>query len=235
MTCISGHLRAEVYRVFGVDRPIEVIPNFVNGSIYRPLDDPALRARYAEPGEKLVTHLSNFRPVKRVLDCVRAFERIAREVPSRLLMIGDGPDRQAAERLAAELRLGSRVQFLGKRKSVAPLLGITDLLLLPSEIESFGLAALEAMACEAVPIATRVGGVPEVITDGLDGFLVAVGDIDAMADVAVSALRKPDRMRAMKAAARASAVTRFGSESVVPKYLALYEALLQGAAPRRAV
>lgn len=226
VTCISNHLRDEVFRVFGTDREIEVIPNFVNGAIYRPLADPAMRARYVDPEEKLIAHLSNFRPVKRVLDCIEAFARLVPKVPSRLLMIGDGPDRQPAERLATELGVRNRVQFLGKWKGVAPLLGITDLLLLPSEMESFGLAALEAMACGAVPVATRVGGVPEVVTDGHDGFLVPVGDTEAMAEAAESVLRSPDRTRRMSAAARNTSLSRFGSESVIQMYISLYESIL---------
>lgn len=231
VTCISTHLRDEVFRVFGIDRPIEVIPNFVNGAMYRPVDDPALRAKYAEPDEKLVAHLSNFRPVKRVLDCIEVFARLIRRVPSRLLMIGDGPDRHAAESLAAQLGVRDRVEFLGKRRDVAVLLGIADLLLLPSQMESFGLAALEAMACGTVPIATRVGGLPEVVTDGQDGYLVPVGDTDAMAEVAESVLRSPERTRQLRAAARNTSLSRFGSESVIRMYVSLYESLLDGRQP----
>lgn len=227
VTCISHHLFKEVVRVFRTDRRIEVIPNFVNGAIYRPLDDPVLRARYADPEERLVTHLSNFRPVKRILDCIEVFARILRTVPSRLVMIGDGPDRQAAESLAAQLGIRDRVNFLGKLKNVAPLLGITDVLLLPSQMESFGLAVLEAMACGAVPIATNVGGVPEVVIDGVDGYLRPVGDTHGMAQAAESVLRDPDRMHRMSTAARRTALTRFGSESVVPMYESLYETVLQ--------
>ena len=227
VTCISNHLHDEVFRVFGIDREIEVIPNFVNGAIYRPIDDPVLRARYADPDEKLVAHVSNFRPVKRVLDCIGAFALLVRTVPSRLLMIGDGPDRPAAESLAAQLGIRDRVEFLGKCKGVAGLLGITDLLLLPSQMESFGLAALEAMACGAVPVATRVGGLPEVVTDGHDGFLAPVGDTEAMARAAESVLRSPERMREMSAAARNTSLSRFGSESVIRMYVSLYESLLQ--------
>ena len=175
VTCISRHLRDETRRVFGTRREIEVIPNFVNGASYRPTDDPGLRRRYAAQGERLLAHLSNFRPVKRVLDCIHAFAQLDDAVPTRLLMIGDGPDRPAAEALADSLGVRGRIDFLGERKDVAQLLGIADVFLLPSEMESFGLAALEAMACGAVPVATEVGGLPEVITDGHDGFLVRPG------------------------------------------------------------
>lgn len=227
VTCISKHLREETRRVFGISREIEVVSNFVNDRIYFRRDDPELRSRYAEPGEKLVAHLSNFRPVKRILDCVRAFARIAANVPSRLVMIGDGPDRSAAEALAAEVGVGSLVRFVGERRDVASLLGVSDLLLLPSEMESFGLAALEAMACGAIPIATRVGGLPELVTDGLDGFLVRVGDIDAMAQAAEAVLLSSDREHTMRAAGRHTAVTRFGSEAVIATYLSLYKRTIE--------
>lgn len=226
ITCISAHLREQVVQVFGIDRDVRVIPNFVNGDIYRPASDPALRARYADSGEMLLAHLSNFRPVKRILDCIETFAILAPRVPSRLLMIGDGPDRQAAERLAVKRGVRNRVQFLGKWKGVASLLGVTDLLLLPSQMESFGLAALEAMACGAVPVATRVGGLPEVVTHGHDGFLVPVGDTRAMARAAESVLRSPARLREMRVAARETALSRFGSEAVIRMYVSLYESLV---------
>ena len=226
MTCISEHLRDETQRVFAIRREIDVIPNFVNSSIYRRRDDPQLRARYARPDEALLVHLSNFRPVKRVLDCVRVFARLAPKAPAQLLMIGDGPDRAAAETLAVELGVDGRVLFLGEQTSVSRLLGICDILLLPSQMESFGLAALEAMACGAIPIASRVGGLPEVVTDGSDGFLVPAGDVEAMAQVALEVLRDPERQNRMRQAARSTAVARFGSEAVIDRYLALYERVL---------
>lgn len=226
VTCISQHLREETQRVFAIRREIEVIPNFVNSSLYQRRDDPQLRARYARPDEALLVHLSNFRPVKRVLDCVRVFARLAPRVPSRLLMIGDGPDRAAAETLAVELGVGGRVRFLGEQPSVSRLLGICDILLLPSQMESFGLAALEAMACGVIPVATRVGGLPEVVTDRSDGFLVPVGDVEAMAQAAEEVLRDPHTQNRMREVARSTAVARFDSEDVIDRYLALYERVL---------
>ena len=226
VTCISEYLREETLRVFGVSRGIEVIPNFVNGDIYYRQQDRALRAGFARPKEKLLAHLSNFRPVKRVLDCIRVFERLVRNIPCRLLMIGDGPDREAAERLAADLGVRGRVRFLGERRDVASLLGISDVLLLPSEIESFGLVALEAMACGAVPIATQVGGLPEVVTDGHDGFLLPVGDVGAMSRAAEVLCLDTARERSMRAAGRQTAVGRFSSNGVIAKYVALYERTL---------
>lgn len=226
VTCISEHLRGETERVFGVTREIDVIPNFVNCGLYRTEGDPKLRARYARPEEKLLVHLSNFRPVKRVSDCIRVCARINKKLPCRLLMIGDGPDRAAAEKLARDLGVEDRTLFVGKQQRVAPLLAIADLLLLPSEMESFGLAALEAMACGAPPVAARVGGLPEVVTDGHDGRLTAPGDAKAMADAAIATLSSPETFRRMSAAARATAVTRFNSEAVIPRYIEAYERLL---------
>lgn len=222
VTCISEHLRGETCRVLGVRREVEVIPNFVNGAIYRRRTDPSLRARYAAPEESLLAHLSNFRPVKRAPDCVRTFARVALSVPATLLMIGEGPDRPRAEAVAEELGVAGKVRFVGERRDVADLLGVSDILLLPSAMESFGLAALEAMACGALPIATRVGGLPEVVTHGRDGFLVPVGDTDAMAWAAISVLRHPALLHDMRSAARATALAGFSSESVIPRYLDLY-------------
>ncbi len=226
VTCISEHLREETERVFGAGREIEVIPNFVNCRLYRTEGDPALRARYARPEEKLLVHLSNFRPVKRVLDCIRAFAGIAQKLPCKLLLIGDGPDRVPAERLARELGVEGRTIFAGKQQRVAPLLAVSDLLLLPSAMESFGLAALEAMACGSPPVVSKVGGLPEVVTDGHDGRLVAPGDTQAMADAAVEILSSPETFRRMSSAARATACARFNSEAVIPRYIDAYKRLL---------
>ena len=232
VTCISEHLRDETRRIFGTARHIDVISNFVNLEIYRRRHDAALRSAFAGPDEKLVAHLSNFRPVKRVLDCVRIFARLAKTVPARLLMIGDGPERAAAAKLAVDLEIGDRVQFVGERSDVASLLGVSDLLLLPSEMESFGLAALEGMACGAIPVASKVGGLPEVVTDGHDGFLRECGDVDAMADAAEGVLRSPEREHAVRAAGRRTAESRFGSEAVIGEYLTLYDRTLSSGRSR---
>jgi len=228
VSCVSEHLRRETQRVFGVTRAIDVIPNFVNCELYSTESDPAVRARYANADEKLLVHLSNFRPVKRVLDCVRAFAKIAMRLPSRLLMIGDGPDRAAAEKLARELGVDELTIFVGKQQRVASLLAVSDLLLLPSEMESFGLAALEAMACGSPAVATNVGGLPGVVNDGHDGRLVALGDTAAMADAALEILTDPETYGRYSRAARETAVSRFNSEAVIPLYLAAYERVCRG-------
>ena len=188
------------------------------------------RARYAEPGEKILVHLSNFRPVKRTADVIRIFSRVAKEVPARLLMIGDGPDRSAAEWIAHRKGIQDRVHFLGKQSSVSEILPLADLLLMPSELESFGLVALEAMACRVPTIATRVGGIPELIEDGVTGRLFPVGDVEAMAGAAVELLSDSSRYLAMAEAARRTAQARYCASKIVPLYEAFYQEILSGSA-----
>src|SRR5205085_2967476 len=168
----------------------------------RPKDISADRSIFAEPEEKILVHLSNFRPVKRIGDVIEIFDRVQKEVPSRLIMIGDGPERSAAEWQVRRLGLLNRVHFLGKQDNVHEKLAIADLMLLPSQLESFGLAALEAMACEVPAIATSVGGIPEVIEDGKTGMLAEVGDVATMARCAVELLSDPDRLKEMSKLAR---------------------------------
>jgi N-acetyl-alpha-D-glucosaminyl L-malate synthase BshA len=175
-------------------------------------------------------HLSNFRPVKRVIDVVRVFAQVVKEMPARLVLVGDGPDRSCAEWLAHDLGIHDKINFLGKQDRVNELLPLADLMLMPSELESFGLAALEAMACKVPAIATRVGGVPELIEDGVTGLLYPVGDIDAMAAGIISLLRDRDRLESMRDAARTVASTRFCSSLVVPHYVNYYEQVLNGKA-----
>jgi N-acetyl-alpha-D-glucosaminyl L-malate synthase BshA len=230
VTCISDYLKQETLGHFGVTRPIEVIPNFVNCDLYQPIKDEAARAaarrHLAAPNEAILMHLSNFRPVKRVLDVVKVFAQVARELPARLVLVGDGPERSAAEWLAHDLGIHCHVHFLGKKERVNELLALADLMLMPSELESFGLAALEAMACKAPSIATRVGGVPELIDDGVTGLLYEVGDVDGMAAGAIGLLKDRDRLEAMREAGRKTAQKRFCSSLVVPHYLRFYESVL---------
>lgn len=229
VTSISSYLRQKTVEDFDVRRPIEVIPNFVNCDEYKPLGEgrAAARARYACGGEKILLHLSNFRPVKRVLDAVEVFARIAQQIPSRLLMVGDGPDRSAAEWLVNSKGLQHRVQFLGKQDRVHDLLPVADLMLMPSQLESFGLAALEAMACRVPAIATRVGGVPELVEDGVTGMLFAVGDVEGMAAAAAGLLSDEARLAAMGEAAQAAARKRFCASLIIPRYEKFYERILE--------
>ena len=172
-------------------------------------------------------HLSNFRPVKRVLDVVKVFARVAGEIPAQLILVGDGPDRSSAEWLAHDLGIHSRIHFLGKQERVNELLPIADLLLMPSELESFGLAALEAMACKVPAIATRVGGIPELIDHNETGLLYPVGEVEAMAQGALELLGDKPRLDAMRSAARLTARKRFCASLVVPQYVKFYEQMLE--------
>jgi len=232
VTSISNYLRDKTIESFSITRPIETITNFVNCDVYKPLQDEAarenacVRRHLAAPDESVLIHLSNFRPVKRVPDVVRIFAKVAKERPAQLVLVGDGPDRSAAEFLAHDLGIHERVHFLGKQDRVNELLALADLLLMPSELESFGLAALEAMACKVPSIATRVGGVPELIDDGVTGLLFRVGDVDAMAAGALSLLNDPARLQAMRDAARQTAQKRFCATLVVPQYVRFYEQVL---------
>ncbi|MGH9811983.1 MAG: N-acetyl-alpha-D-glucosaminyl L-malate synthase BshA [Candidatus Acidiferrales bacterium] len=228
VTAVSQNLLEVTRREFKVQKPIEVIPNFVNCDRYHRLEAPEQRREYAEDGEFLIAHLSNFRPVKRLPDVIEIFARIRAVLPARLLLIGDGPERGNAEYLVREKGISEFVQFLGKQDAVYEKLGVCDLFLLPSDLESFGLAALEAMACEVPVIASDVGGLREVIDDGKDGFLLPARDVDAMARAAIDLLRDPPRLRQVGRAARAKARARFCSTLVVPRYEEFYRKVLTG-------
>src|ERR1700735_934081 len=193
VTAISNYLRERTLREFDIKRPIEVIPNIVNCDLYKRSEDQTLRAQWAPGGEPILMHLSNFRPVKRICDVVEIFALVREKIPAKLVMIGDGPDRGAAEYLVRKKRLSRDVFFLGKQDSINEKLGVADLFLLPSQEESFGLAALEAMACEVPVIATNVGGLPEVVTHGLDGYLFEPRDVASAAAYALEILMRADR------------------------------------------
>ena len=233
VTSISSYLKEKTIADFDVTRPIEVIPNFVNCDVYQPISDEAARAaarsRLAKPEEAILMHLSNFRPVKRVVDVVKVFAQVARAVPAQLVLVGDGPDRSAAEWLAHDLGIHAKIHFLGKQERVNELLPLADLMLMPSELESFGLAALEAMACKVPSIATRVGGVPELIDDGVTGLLYPVGNVDDMASGAIGLLTDRPRLDVMREEARKTARTLFCSTKIVPRYVNYYESVLANA------
>ena len=228
ISSISEYLRGRTVEVFQVPNEIRVIKNFVNCELYHPDDAKKGAAEYAPAGEKLMIHLSNFRPVKRVLDCIRILAEVRKSVPVHLLMAGDGPDRGPAEHLARELKADHHVTFLGKQNHVERLIPQAHVLLMPSELESFGLVALEAMACGVVPVATRVGGVPELITHGEDGFLEQVGDIAAQAARVVSLLTDEDLHYRMRKAGRWNASERFCSDKIIPQYEQYYRDVLDG-------
>lgn len=230
VTAISKYLRDRTVLEFDVRNRIEVIYNFVNCDLYRRDAQAAeRRAQFADKDERLLVHLSNFRPVKRIPDVIEIFDRVQKKVPARLLMIGDGPERSTAEWLVARKGISDRVMFLGKQDNIQEKLAIADLMLLPSELESFGLAALEAMACEVPAIATRVGGIPEVIDHGRSGFLADVGDVETMARYAIELLNDPSRHTTMAQTARFEAQSRFCSSKIIPQYEQLYRDVMERA------
>lgn len=217
VTTISEFMRQRTEEFFGITQPIEVIHNFVNCTLYQP--DPAARAK----GRKRILHISNFRPVKRVNDCIKAFAKVRKEVDAELIMAGDGPDRGPAEQLARDLGVAEHVRFLGKQDHMERLIPRMHALHLPSEMEAFGLAALEAMACGVPPVATQTGGVPDLITNNLDGFMEPVGDTEAQALRLISILADDSLHDRLATAARKTAQTRFCTDMLIPKYEAYYK------------
>ena len=219
VTSISENLKQQTIKVFGVENPIRVINNFVNCKIYQP-------AAERPQDEKILLHISNFRRVKRVGDCVRILHEVRKHAPARLLMAGDGPERGGAERLAGELGVEQYVEFLGEQDHVERLIPRAHVLLLPSDNESFGLAALEAMACRVPPIATRVGGVPELVTHGVDGYLEEPGDVEGQSARVIELLTNKSLHERMSDAARNTAMTRFNTEIIIPQYVNYYEEII---------
>ena len=228
VTAISNYLRDITVKEFEVKNHIEVVYNFVNCDLYiRDADAGRRRKEYAPGDEKILVHLSNFRPVKRLTDVVEIFDRVRKKIPSKLLLVGDGPDRSKAEWLAVQKGIHDHVIFLGKQDRVQEKLAVSDVMLLPSELESFGLAALEAMACKVVPITTRVGGLPEVIEHGRNGFMAEVGDVDAMAQYAIDLLSDQKKLETMAVQARAWAQAKFCSTRIIPQYEEFYRRVLE--------
>jgi L-malate glycosyltransferase len=227
VTAISNYLKQRTVQEFQIRHAIEVIYNFVNCDLY--IRDPKAaehRSEYAASDERILVHVSNFRPVKRLGDVIEIFDRVQKHVPSRLLLMGDGPERSRAEWLVDQKGLRNKVEFLGKVDRVHEKLSVADLMLMPSELESFGLAALEAMACEVPAIATFSGGVPEVIEHGKTGFLAPVGDVEAMAHFATEILSDEKRLREMGKMARWEAQSRFCASKIIPEYERFYERVL---------
>ena len=228
LTAVSKFLKRETVRDFTVpEERVEVIPNFIDTAVYRPGLVPSHRATLAPDGEKIVMHISNFRAVKRAEDVVSVFAKLTAKQPSRLVLVGDGPERPRVLMRAEELGVRDRVMFLGKHTSVHEVLSCADLFLLPSASESFGLVALEAMACGAPVVASNVGGLPEVIEHGTSGYMFDVGDIDAMAEAGLRIMGDDEHWRSLSEAGRALAEERFSSERVVPQYERYYEQVLR--------
>ncbi|MGH7522566.1 MAG: N-acetyl-alpha-D-glucosaminyl L-malate synthase BshA [Gemmatimonadales bacterium] len=226
VTAVSSYLREETYRAFGCGQcDLRVIPNFIATADYHPPTDDSFRKKLAPPGHRVLVHVSNFRPVKRVGDVVKIFAGVRQKIPATLVLVGDGPDRDAAEHEADGLGLRKDVRFLGKVENVGDVLRGADLFLLPSATESFGLAALEAMACAVPVVASAAGGIPEVVGDGKTGFLAPVGDVAAMVERALRVLEDSALHERLRRDAAAHAL-EFSADRVVPRYEALYEEVL---------
>jgi N-acetyl-alpha-D-glucosaminyl L-malate synthase BshA len=233
VTAISHYLKRRTIEEFDVKRPIEIIPNFVNCDLYARRENPALRAEWAPGGEPILMHLSNFRAVKRVTDVVEIFARVREKMPAKLVLIGDGPEHGAVEYLVRRKKLKEDVHLLGKQDRVYDDLALADLFLLPSDLESFGLAALEAMACEVPVIGTAAGGMPEVVEHGVDGYLVPPRDVEAAARYAIEILSRADRGREMGQRARVDARRKYCANDVIPLYEEYYKRVLGTAAAAR--
>ena len=227
VTAVSEYLKRRTVQEFQIERPIEVVPNFVDCNIYGRSHDRSFRKKFAADDESILIHISNFRPLKRVEDVVGIFALVRKQQRSRLLMVGDGPDRPKAEWLARTHGVADDVIFVGKQNDMSQFLAVSDVLLLPSELESFGLVALEGMACEVPVIASRVGGIPEVVRDGIDGFLYDVGDTKAMADGCLFILQKPNVREEIGKAGRDRATREFCASKIVLQYEDLYQRTIE--------
>ena len=226
VTAVSKFLKKATIETFDFD-DVEVIPNFICPTHYQKLEDSPLREQLASNGEKLLVHVSNFRPVKRPIDCIEIFARVKEEFHDvRLVMVGDGPERSAAKYRAESLGVGADTVFVGKKANIAEYLGVSDIFLLPSELESFGLAALEAQACELPVIATRIGGIPEVVNDGESGYLSDIGDVEKMAANTLKLLRDDKMRRAFGTRGREISIQRYSTQAIIPQYISFYEQVL---------
>jgi len=233
VTAVSRFLKQATIETFDFDE-IEVIPNFICGCHYKHLDESPLRDELAPNGEKLLVHVSNFRAVKRPVDCVEILAKVkAKGGKARLIMVGDGPERSACYYRAEQLGVEKDAIFVGKQANIPDYLGIADVFLLPSELESFGLAALEAEACEVPVIATRIGGIPEVVSEGETGFLSDIGDTEKMSDDVMKFLKDENLRQIFGEKARELAVSRYGSELIIPHYIKFYEQILSQSEKRQ--
>ncbi|MFN5693280.1 MAG: N-acetyl-alpha-D-glucosaminyl L-malate synthase BshA, partial [Bacteroidota bacterium] len=222
VTAVSNKLKEETLQHFDINRPIDVIPNFIDFNRFNKKPREHFKQMIAPNGEKIIIHTSNFRKVKRVEDVVAIFSRIIKEIPAKLLLIGDGPERSHIEKVCREHNTCDWVTFLGKQEAIEEILSIGDLFVLPSESESFGLAALEAMACEVPVISTNAGGIPEVNVHGVTGFLSNVGDVDSMAQHAITLLKDPEMLKTFRKNALLQA-HNFDLKTILLQYEAVYE------------
>jgi L-malate glycosyltransferase len=227
VTAVSEWLKKETTKNFSTKKAIEVIPNFVDPDRFQK-QRSSFCNMFGETTDKLMCHVSNFRPVKRIMDVIQVFEKVSRVVPTKLMMIGDGPERSKAETYCRDHGLRQRVFFLGNVPNLEEVVGGSDVFLLPSESESFGMAALEAMASEVPVIATQAGGLPEVVADGVSGYLLPIGDVDGMAERAIEILSNDELALRLGRAGRATAIEKFAEAKVVPQYREAYERVIAG-------
>ncbi len=226
VTAVSNFLKEKTLSTYQLDTDIEVIPNFIDTAVYLPKESCKYRELFSPGGEKVLVHTSNFRPVKRVTDVIRTFDLVLKKVPSRLLLIGDGPDRSECEILCRELGIFDKVRFLGKQDALADILAACDLFMLPSQSESFGLSALEAMACGLPVISTSIGGIPEVNIHSKTGYIAEIGDVERMAKYAIELFTNEAKYKVFSEAARRRSVEVFEKDIIVPQYEAFYERIL---------
>lgn len=226
VTAVSRFLKEKTITNYDINKEIEVIPNFVDTELFKPNKDLTFREHIAPKGEKILVHTSNFRVVKRVADVIRVFEQVVKEIPAKLLLVGDGPDRSECERLCRELNIYEHVKFLGKQDGLVEILNASDLFLIPSQSESFGLAALEAMSCGLPVISSSVGGLPELVRHNECGFIAEIGDVDRMAKYALDLLTNEKKYEVFAQNARNRAVNNFDKNIIAPVYEEHYRKVL---------
>ncbi len=226
VTAVSRFLKEKTITNYSCEKPIEVIPNFIDSDLYKPDGRTAFRENIAPNGEKVLVHTSNFRPVKRVPDTIKILKKVIEDIPTKLILVGDGPDRSECERLCRQLDLCDQVKFLGKQEGLVEILNSADLFLIPSQSESFGLAALEAMSCGLPVISSSVGGLPELISHNETGFIAEIGDVDRMAKYAVDLLGNDRKYKLFSKNARDRAVNKFDKSKIIPIYEEFYKSVL---------
>lgn len=226
VSAVSRFLKEKTLTNYHIEKEIEVIPNFVDTTLFAPAEESPLRKKLAPNNEKLLVHTSNFRVVKRVSDTIKIFEKVEKEISSKLVLVGDGPDRSECERLCRELNLCDKVMFLGKQEALTDILNAADVFLIPSQSESFGLAALEAMACGLPVISSSVGGLPELVVHNQNGFIAEIGDINRMAKYTLDLLTNEKKYKTFSANARQRAVDSFDKSIVIPMYEKYYEKVM---------
>ncbi len=226
VTAVSEHLRNDTYKFFEIENDIKVIPNFIDLNRFNLKAKDHFKKAIAPFGEKIVVHTSNFRKVKRTEDVIKIFAKLVKKIPAKLLMVGDGVERSSCEELSRELGVGEDIRFLGKQDAIEEILSVSDLFLMPSESESFGLAALEAMACKVPVVSSNAGGLPELNLDGVTGFLKDVGDVDGMAEKAIFILEDEERLQQFKNSALARA-KEFDLATILPAYENYYVEVIE--------